>query len=93
MKDHGVSLNKNCTCTQTGCPIRGNCVLCIQNHIVHKRHIPECMQELLREDVEKIAQKLEFKVTEDRPGESYFKDLDKKKFVKESLKRHGKESG
>ncbi len=52
MKDHDISINEHCPCSQSDCPIRGNCVLCVQNHLEHKRHIPECIQNLLRPAVQ-----------------------------------------
>lgn len=55
MMDHGISLNRNCPCTQKFCPIRGNCVLCAQNHLEHRRHIPECIQDMLRDTVRTFA--------------------------------------
>lgn len=68
MKDHGSSLNKDCPCQQKQCPILGNCVICVQNHLKHKRHIPECFQDVVRPGIEAIAGLLELKTAEGRPG-------------------------
>ena len=88
MKDHGISVNKHCPCTQSECPILGNCVLCVQNHLEHKRHIPECIQDLLRPAVQGLAQQMELKTAEGRPDQDYWKTLDKQKRLKDSLGRH-----
>jgi hypothetical protein len=67
MKDEGISLNKDCPCLQKQCPILGNCVLCVQGHLKHKRHIPECFQDVLRPGLGAMAALLELKTTEGRP--------------------------
>lgn len=87
-KDYEVSLNEKCPCTQQGCPIQGNCVLCVQNHIEHKRHIPECIQNILRPAVESLTKQLELQTKDGRPKPSFWKKLDKKAFVKKSFDRH-----
>jgi hypothetical protein len=68
MEDHGMSLNKFCPCTQTQCRIRGNCVICVQNHLDNKRHIPECFQNLLRDGIQSLARMVQFKTEEARPA-------------------------
>ena len=88
MKDFNISHNKNCPCSQKECPIRGNCVLCIQNHIVHKRHIPECIQNLLRKDIESLSRMVELKTEEQRPDKEFWKSFDKEALVESSLKKH-----
>jgi hypothetical protein len=88
MKDHRISLNKHCPCAEPQCPIRGNCVLCIQNHLEHRRHIPECIQNILRPAVQSLADQVELKTSEARPNESFWRDLDKGEFLKNSINRH-----
>jgi len=90
MKDRGLSVNRHCTCVQTYCPIRGNCVLCVQNHLEHKRHIPECMANLLRDDVRALAGKLELRTGEGRPDDAFWKKMARTDFVAKSIARHGK---
>ena len=90
MNDHGISLNKHCPCTQQGCPIRGNCVLCVQNHLEHKRHIPECIQNVLRPAVETLASQVELLTNDVRPTAAFWQDLDKNDFLRKSLGRHEK---
>jgi hypothetical protein len=48
MDDYKFSINKLCSYSQKRCPIRGNCVLCVQNHVAFKGHIPQCFQNLMR---------------------------------------------
>ena len=88
MKDHAISLNKHCPCSQLECPIRGNCVLCVQNHLEHKRHIPECIQNILRPQIESLFKQLELTPTESRATLDFWKRLNKDKFLKESIARH-----
>jgi len=88
MKDHGVSLNKHCPCTQSECPILGNCVLCVQNHLVHKRHIPECFQDILRPSIQALTAQMEINTTEGRPTPEAWKKIDKDKRLADALARH-----
>ena len=90
MKDFKISLNKHCPCSQPQCPIRGNCVLCIQNHLDHKRHLPECMENLLRTSVKDLAALLELKTSDDRPDGEFWESYDKEGLLKRSLDRHKK---
>jgi len=93
MKDHGISINKHCPCSQPDCPIKGNCVLCVQNHLEHKRHIPECIQNILRPSVQSIADQMELRTIESRPTSQFWKELDKEEFLKKSIDRHTNEEG
>ncbi|MCP4263138.1 MAG: hypothetical protein GY774_37360 [Planctomycetes bacterium] len=88
MEDHGILLNKKCPCTQKECPIRGNCVICIQNHLVNKRHVPECIQNMLREPIKELAKKMELSFSESRPDKIFWEEFDKEKFLRESLEKH-----
>lgn len=88
MKDHKISLNKLCPCSQAQCPIRGNCVLCVQNHLEHKRHVPECMQDLLRPAVQVLADQMELKTNDSRPTADLWVEFDSKSFLKKTLEKH-----
>ena len=88
MADHAISFNKNCTCIQNSCPIWGNCVLCIEDHKAGRNHLPECMQDMIRQELSSLCTKVEFDPVERRPGHSVFDDLDKPKFVADSIARH-----
>lgn len=90
MKDHGISLNEHCPCSQPDCPIRGNCVLCVQNHLEHKRHIPECIENMLRPTVQTLADQMELGASDARPTPEFWEKFDKKEFVKKSIDRHSK---
>ena len=90
MNDHGVAVNKHCPCTQAKCPIRGNCVLCVQNHIEHKRHLPECMEGILRPVVEKLAGLVELNTSEARPCADLWAEFDCEGFLKRTLDKHQK---
>jgi hypothetical protein len=93
MKDHRISFNRYCPCTQSDCPIRGNCVPCIQNHLEHKRHIPECIQNMLRPAVQSLADQVELKTEDSRPDQEFWRDFDKDEFLKKSIERHKKPEG
>jgi hypothetical protein len=94
MEDHGISLNKFCPCIQTQCRIRGNCVVCVQNHLDHKRHIPECFQDMLRDQIQVLAKMTELKTEEARPNPSFWEKFDRDKRLRESVARHtGKDDG
>ncbi len=88
MKDHGISINKHCSCTQPDCPIKGNCVPCVQNHLEHKRHIPECMQNILRPVIQSLADQMELEISDSRPTPEFWGELDKDEFLKKSIDRH-----
>ena len=90
MNDHGISLNRHCPCTQSQCPIRGNCVLCIQNHLNHKRHVPECIQNLIRPAIESLAGHVELHTEDARPDGDFWKDFDSDTHLRSSLEEHGK---
>lgn len=90
MTDHGISLNRHCPCTQQECPIRGNCVLCIQNHLVNGRHLPECIQNVLRPAVKDLAVQMELKIDDGRPDADYWSTYDKDGLVNRSFARHKK---
>ena len=87
MKDHGVSINKHCPCTQPDCPIKGNCVLCVLNHLEHKRHIPECMQNILRPVIQSLADQMELATSDSRPTPEFWGKLNKDEFLKKSIDR------
>ena len=88
MNDHGISLNRHCPCSQPECPIRGNCVLCVQGHLEHKRHIPECIQNILRPAVKELAGQMELKVNDNRPDATFWSKYDKDGLLKRSLDKY-----
>jgi hypothetical protein len=88
MDDHGLSLNRHCPCTQEKCAIHGNCVLCVQNHLERGNHLPECMQDLLRDKVEALAGLMQLTVEEGRPTPEHWQGHDFEKQVASALARH-----
>ena len=91
MRDHGISLNAHCPCSQPDCPLRGNCVLCVQAHLDHKRHIPECFENMLREKIDSLVKMVEFDTKDTRPTRSFWETFDKDGLLKECIERHGGE--
>jgi hypothetical protein len=73
MENEKICLAEDCPCIQLSCPIHGNCLECVRNHRRHKRHIPECMQETLREQIAALAKQVEFGVVDERPTPEYWK--------------------
>jgi len=67
-------LADDCPCVQAPCPIRGDCVACVSAHRRHGLHLPECLQPILRGLVEQIAAKVEYKVSDSRPGPEDWKN-------------------
>lgn len=67
MADEGAWLAEDCPCIQLDCPIHGNCVVCVRNHRLNESHNPECLQDVLREQIAALARKVEFGVVEERP--------------------------
>lgn len=88
MEDHGISLNKLCPCVREQCRIRGNCVICVQNHLDHRRHLPQCFQNMLRDNVESLAKMVELKTEEGRPDEAFWAEFDRDGRLRESIRRH-----
>ena len=88
MVDHGISMNKHCPCKQVHCPILGNCVLCVQNHLDHRGHVPECIQDLLRPNIEPLARMMELKVADGRPEPESLKKLAETDCVARAIARH-----
>ena len=91
MTDHGVSLNEKCPCQQKFCAILGNCVLCVQNHLDHRRHVPECFQDILRDKIRPLADLMELKTEEGRPDDEALKKQAKTDFVERSIAKHRKQ--
>ena len=92
MQDHRISINRGCPCQQVECPIRGNCVLCVQNHPVHKGHIPECFQNILRPIVQAFAQQVELVTNDIRHPNSFWDTFDKDGFLKNCIEQNLKEN-
>ena len=88
MKDYKYSINKKCCCTQRQCPILGNCVLCVQNHVEKGNHLPECMQEMVRSNIKSLAGMVEFECNENRPHGNFWETFDKDNLIKTSIERH-----
>jgi hypothetical protein len=61
------AINPNCDCVQVNCPIHGQCITCIENHKRHKTHVPECMQNILRDRIGGLCALVEFKTIDTRP--------------------------
>lgn len=90
MQDLNVSFNQHCTCVQRECPLWGNCVPCIENHKRSGNHIPECMQELVRESISTLCRLVEYNPVEKRPTPDVFERLDKPAAIKSALEPHHK---
>ena len=88
MEDYKVSFNKKCPCPQKRCPIRGNCVLCVQNHIDHKVHIPKCMQNLIKKDIQSLCKRVELETEPAKLPEGFWENFDSDAAVKQTLAKH-----
>jgi len=72
MADQAASprlIAQDCPCVQRACPIWGDCDACVRGHRTSGAHAPECMQALLRDLVQQLTHKVEYRVVEARPGQ------------------------
>ena len=90
MQDFKISMNEHCPCSQSECPILKNCVLCVQNHLVKKHHIPECFQNILRPSIEFLAKQVEFDPKDLRHTIEFWETYDKEKLIERSLNNQKK---
>jgi len=60
----------------------------MQNHLDHKRHIPECIQKHLRAAIESLAKQVELNTSEARPDKAFWANFDTTAFLKETLDKH-----
>jgi hypothetical protein len=60
--------NPDCPCIRTECEMFGMCVECIQGHMRHRKHLPECMQDIVRGKIRELAGLVEFSVNDERPA-------------------------
>jgi hypothetical protein len=88
MVDHGMSVNRHCRCKQMHGPILGSCVLCEQNHLEHKTHVPENIQDLLRPHIEPLARPMELKVSDGRPAPESLKGLAETDYLARAIGKH-----
>jgi len=60
----------------------------MQNHLDHKRHIPECIQGQLRPAIESLAKQVELNISKARPEKDFWDNFDTEAFLKGSLDKH-----
>ena len=75
-------LADDCPCEQLPCPTRGDCVACVRGHRQHGKHLPECLQPILRDLVKDLAAKVEYKINEGRPTPQFWADRARKEQAK-----------
>lgn len=56
-----------CPCSNVRCEWHGNCFECVMIHRVKKKHVPECLQPILRDRIRDLAGVAELKAVEARP--------------------------
>jgi len=61
MSDPEVLINEDCPCPRKQCKMWGNCVLCVKSHLEHRKHVPVCMQEILKPVARQLNDLLEIK--------------------------------
>ena len=60
--------------------------------VLHRsRGVPECIENMLRPAVQRLVDQMELGTSEARPTPEFWEQLDKRKFVKESIDRHNRE--
>lgn len=66
-----------CPCSQIRCEWHGKCFECVMIHRTKKRHLPECLQPIIRESVQDLAKTCEMGITDERPKKEHWDYLDK----------------
>ena len=66
--DNVEAIAADCPCKLTSCTIHGHCVECVRGHRTNRNHIPECLQDQLREAIASLAKQVEYSVTDARPN-------------------------
>jgi hypothetical protein len=59
---------EDCPCTNLSCKLHGLCVECVAVHRQNRNHLPECMADILRADVQALCAKVEFGVIDNMPA-------------------------
>ncbi len=62
----------DCPCTQVRCHRHGNCVECVRVHRTRQLHIPECLQEMFRVRIRKLAALVEYDILDLRRTPAYW---------------------
>jgi len=57
----------DCPCLNKRCAMHGDCVRCVAAHRQHRKHIPECMEDIIRDSVKGLAELVEYRVEDARP--------------------------
>ncbi len=57
----------DCPCAMTSCALHGHCVECVRGHRTNRDHIPECLQDQLREQITALARQVQLSASEARP--------------------------
>jgi len=56
--------NLKCTCPNTYCEWYGKCKECVAQHRYYGKHIPTCLQPILREKINAVAEAIELNTNE-----------------------------
>jgi hypothetical protein len=64
-----------CPCSQSRCEWHGLCFECVMIHRVKSRHLPECLQPILRERIGDLAAVCEMGTTDERPTKELWDHL------------------
>jgi hypothetical protein len=66
-----------CPCSQSRCEWHGKCFECVMIHRTKKRHLPECLQPIIRESIQDLARTCEMGTTDERPKKEHWDYFDK----------------
>jgi hypothetical protein len=64
-----------CQCSQTKCEWHGKCFECVMIHRVKKKHLPECLQPILKDIISNLAKTIEMETVDNRPKKENFEYL------------------
>lgn len=61
-----------CPCSQIECEWHGNCFECVLIHRANRQHVPECLEEILRQKVRALALSVEYDVVDTHPKAEFW---------------------
>ena len=67
--------NRGCPCVQIKCEWHGKCFECVLIHRTKRKHLPECLQPIIRERIAELAGTAEIFTVDKRPTKANFEYL------------------
>jgi hypothetical protein len=64
--DYKPGIADDCSCPKTTCSMWGSCRECVSAHRAHEKHVPHCMQLILKKAVKNLAELIECDLIEQK---------------------------